>query len=254
MGSREEQKTTKKVMSRGWEAIAGTRGKKKTELDAVWKATPRENYDQCDICTRRVNSGEDGVLCELGRHWNHRQCQGMSESTYRWIGRADKNVKWFCDTCERKVDGFAEGMEGMKTRMKEMDETMKKWEANREGLQKEQEVAKKNLKEFEEECLKEIKKEVEKMYEEIYRKILRDYKEFMERQRREWENNKLKLEEIREKMNEMTEREDKIGKVHEKEIKKLKEEVVERSVEVIRKERGEEEKKVSMKVEELEKE
>ena len=57
MGSREEQNTTKKVMSRGWEAIAGSRGKKQTELDAVWKATPRENYDQCDICTRRVNSG-----------------------------------------------------------------------------------------------------------------------------------------------------------------------------------------------------
>ena len=74
------------------------------ELEEVWQVK-----EICVMCMARVNSGERGIKCDLCRRWHHSDCQGIAKKDYELLARVDTKLKWFCGRCDGKMDDIGEG-------------------------------------------------------------------------------------------------------------------------------------------------
>nr|CAI5840816.1 unnamed protein product [Callosobruchus analis] len=58
--------------------------------------------ENCNICRKKVQDNQDGLLCEKCLIWKHRVCIDMSTRAYEQISKSTQ--PWFCDPC-KKADG-----------------------------------------------------------------------------------------------------------------------------------------------------
>lgn len=65
--------------------------------------------DICNICNKKVDDNQDGLLCEKCTIWKHRDCMSMSARTYSRISSSTQ--PWICDGCQN----------GNKTKKKEQN-------------------------------------------------------------------------------------------------------------------------------------
>lgn len=53
--------------------------------------------DDCEICRKKVNDGEEALFCEDCECWSHRNCLNISKTTFKKLERSKD--PWFCQKC-----------------------------------------------------------------------------------------------------------------------------------------------------------
>ena len=60
----------------------------------------------CPDCKKGIVESSDALQCELCESWFHAECQGITKSTYKWLGKNaqcrdhNNHVHWYCRICD----------------------------------------------------------------------------------------------------------------------------------------------------------
>ena len=256
------------------------------ELEEVWHVR-----ETCVMCMARVNSGERGIKCDLCRRWHHSECQGISKKDYELLSKVDTKLKWFCARCDGKMDDISEGYRKLDQKVEVLEGElvkMKREESEKQARMDvlESEVVKMKKEEREkQDRMERLVEETRKLRAENverWKSIMGDFQGLQVSVRSETqaalEENNRRLEvfqretgkrqegrllAMREDVEEIKKKHvapmesDQSKKERKQELEQIKQEVVNRGVEEIRKSRKQEEKVVqdmSNKIEEIEKE
>ena len=235
------------------------------DLTEIWKV--KEN---CIVCKTRVNSGERGIKCDLCRRWYHADCQGVARKDYDLLSKVETKVMWFCVRCDGKMDDISDGFRKMEQKVELVENEIIR--IKKEEKEKQQtidllveEIRKikmenverwRNIREDFEQMETTVRKESQSAWEENGKRMETYHREAGKRH----ESNLLALREEVEEMKKKKEEshESKQSKEERKqEIELMKQEVVNKGVEEIKKSWKNEEKvvqEISQKIEEIDKE
>lgn len=111
--------------------------------------------DTCKRCTRRVKDNEPGLECDNCTVWHHKKCERVDDDVYEMLKR-EKDMMWFCSTCNPKVrrnlkevEKFKEENADMKKELNnlrkengdmatKMEQLEEKWAEKECGMEKDQ--------------------------------------------------------------------------------------------------------------------
>lgn len=250
-----------------WMVAGG--GGRGDELMSVWKSK-----EICVTCMRRVNSGEKGLTCDICRRWFHKDCENVSKKDYEILNKSDVNLKWFCGRCVDKIDDMKKGFSKMEARLNSMEEQMqrkrKEDEKQTEKVVRMEGAIKKLLEENAESWLA-IRGDIERVKQQVNQAIVREAEmnwqetnklieavkcEAGQKQEKNLKTLKDEMEKLRNRK--VTIEETEQSRLERKEeLEQMKQEVLNKGIEEIRKTKEKEDKKVeemSLKIEEIEKE
>jgi len=83
-----------------------------------------EKGDKCANCSKSVGEKEMGIQCEICSAWFHSKCVDISAEVYSFMEK-NKNVHWYCDSCNKGVACVIEEVSKLKLRQDLMDQSLK---------------------------------------------------------------------------------------------------------------------------------
>lgn len=241
----------------------------KDDLMNVWKSR-----DTCITCMLRVNSGERGITCDLCNRWYHKDCEKVSKKEYDVVSKTEVKLKWFCSRCEEKFDDMRKGYRKLEEKLEGMEgevRKLRKEEQERKERVKLLEEQTKKIREDNAKCMRTFREDLDKVEHQMREIIKSETKSMLEESNKKTETSRkeasqkqeINVQALREELENIKkgkiafEENEQKKKERRQEMEKLKEEVLSKGIEEIKKTREGEEKKVeeiSMKIEELEKE
>jgi len=92
-----------------------------------------EKSDKCANCSKSVGEKEMGIQCEICSGLFHSKCVDISAEVYSFMEK-NKNVHWYCDSCNKGVACVTEEVSKLKLRQDLMDQSLKEMRSEIEEL------------------------------------------------------------------------------------------------------------------------
>lgn len=221
-------------------------GKNTKDLEKVWQEKSDSEQEKCSRCKLRVGTDDMGLACDGCEHWFHRTCEKVPEDEYEMINKVGENVKWYCGGCEGVV-------QKLKIENRKLKEENSNLVLENKELRSELQYLKERIEKIEKttsDWNKTMEKEILSLKKELGDKMKKVFEETMIKCEEKIESGISKIKDSR-LMKPIDN--DKIKH----ELENMKEEIISRGVEEVRKHKGNDEtqlQNMQQKIEEIEKE
>lgn len=232
-------------------AMAKKEDNEKEDLMKVWESN---NPDACKICKRRVNSGENGLECELCECWFHIKCEKVKKEEYECIQEMGEGISWYCRGCKDKAKNTKKILQENQA-LKSENESLT--EQNLELMKKLESLSRK-VEDIEEAMEDRVTGEIRKIRAEIQVIIEAKVKEILDKEMNQFEKKvKDNLKNVEEIANIKLKESENQVKTMKRELDNMKKSVNQQDLTEVRKEKEKSDmqmKEIQAKFEELERE
>lgn len=245
----------------GWH-VAGAGGSRRehdkqdeTKLEQVWQAGQEVNTkkkDNCSLCRIEVKDNQMALNCDLCQRWYHVGCVKVTKKEYDMISKIDEKVKWFCLDCGEQVKIVQEENSELRQRNRDLEEQNDELKMKLNRLER-------KVGDIELRIGETIERELRKISADITEKLRRLVGEKIGRHE---EDITQRLSEIEVRRQQVDEERNSENHIYDraglrKEMEEMKEQIVNKGVAEVRKQRDHNEKQmqeVMTKIEEMERE